>query len=109
MTSRWDLAEKGDPAQQASTHLLLDRGEIFRCQRTGLGKVDQPILAGGEHPVDRAAVEVDSSRCAGSEIRALHASFSSSAVVAGRCLSGCSIVVVVIREPRNVYAVRRVR
>jgi hypothetical protein len=30
----------GEPAQYAPTHLLLHRGEVFRCQRDRLGKVD---------------------------------------------------------------------
>jgi hypothetical protein len=49
----------GEPAQHASARLLLHRGDIFRCQRCRLGKVDLPVLARREHPVDHAAVEVD--------------------------------------------------
>jgi hypothetical protein len=49
----------GEPAQYASAHLLLHRGEVFGCQRGGLGEVDLPVLAQRKHPVDRAAVEVD--------------------------------------------------
>ena len=52
------MAGTGEPAQHPSAHLLLHRGEVFRCQRTGLGEVDLPIFARGEHPIDHAAVEV---------------------------------------------------
>ena len=47
------------PAQYASAHLVPHRGEVFRCQRTGLGEVNLLVLAGGEDPVGHAAVEVD--------------------------------------------------
>ena len=36
------------------------RGEVLGCQRGGLGEVDLPVLAHREHPVDHAAVEMDS-------------------------------------------------
>ena len=36
-------AGTGEPAQHPSAHLLLHRGEVFRCQRTGLGEVDLPL------------------------------------------------------------------
>jgi hypothetical protein len=39
---------------------LLYRGEIFRCQRGRLDKVDLTVLAQRKHPVDHAAAEVDS-------------------------------------------------
>ena len=53
-----EMTGAGEPAQHASAHLLLHRGEVFRCQRGGLGEVDLPVLADGKHPVDHAAVEV---------------------------------------------------
>ena len=37
----------------------LHRCEVFRCRLTGLGKVALPVITGGEHPVDHAALEVD--------------------------------------------------
>jgi len=49
----------GEPAQHASAHMLLCRGEVLRCKRCGLGEVDRPLFARGEHPIDHAAVEVD--------------------------------------------------
>jgi hypothetical protein len=58
----------GHPAQHPSAHLLLHRGEVFRCQRIGLGKVDLPVLAHREHPVDHAAVDMGVQRAA----KALH-------------------------------------
>jgi hypothetical protein len=54
-----EMAGAGEPAQDPSAHLLLHRGEVFWCQRAGLGKVDLPVLAGGEHPVGHAAVKVN--------------------------------------------------
>jgi len=54
-----ETAGAGEPAQHASAHLLLHRGEVFWCQRTSLGEMDLSVLADGEHPVDHAAVEVD--------------------------------------------------
>jgi len=39
---------------------MLRRGEVFRAQRGGLGDVELPVLAGGGHSVNHAAVEVDS-------------------------------------------------
>jgi hypothetical protein len=56
-----DMTGAGEPAQHPSAHLLLHRGELFGCQRGGLGEVDLPVLAHRKHPVDHAAVEVDSS------------------------------------------------
>ena len=53
-----ERAGTGEPAQHASAHWLLHRGEVFRCQRIGLGEVGLPALACGEHPIDHAAVEV---------------------------------------------------
>jgi len=50
----------GEPSQHPNAHLLLHRGEVFGCQRAGLGEANLPILAAGEHPVDHAAVEVHS-------------------------------------------------
>ena len=35
----------GELAQYAPTHLLLSRGEAFRCQRDHLGEVDLHVLA----------------------------------------------------------------
>ena len=49
----------GEPTQHASAHLLLHRGEVFGCWRTGLGEMDLAVLAQRKHPVDHAAVEVD--------------------------------------------------
>ena len=56
---RVESAGAGESAQHASAHLLLDRGEVFGCQRIGLGEMDLPVLAHRKHPVDHAAVEVD--------------------------------------------------
>ena len=53
------MAGAGEPAQHAPTHLLLHRGELFGCWRTGLPELDLLALPDGEHPVDHAAVEVD--------------------------------------------------
>jgi len=53
-----EMAGAGESAQHPGAHLLLHRGEVFRCQRAGLGEVDLPVFARGEHPIDRAAVEV---------------------------------------------------
>ena len=44
-------------AQQPGAHLLLHRGEVFWCQRAGLGVMDLPVLALRKHPVDHTAVE----------------------------------------------------
>ena len=44
-------------AQYPSAHLLLHRGEVFWCQRAGLGVMDLPVLALRKHPVDHTAVE----------------------------------------------------
>jgi len=57
---RVEMAGAGEPAQDPSAYLLLHRGEVFWCQRAGLGKVDLPVFAADEHPVDHAAVEMDS-------------------------------------------------
>jgi hypothetical protein len=35
-------------------------GSVTLCNRGGLGELDLPVLADGEHPVDHAAVDVDS-------------------------------------------------
>jgi hypothetical protein len=43
-------------AQHAPTPLLLHRGEVFGCWRTGLTELDLLALPDGEHPVDHAAV-----------------------------------------------------
>ena len=48
-----------ESAQHPSAQQLLHRGEVFRCQRAGLGEVDLPVLVDGDYPVDHAAVEVD--------------------------------------------------
>ena len=53
------MAGTGEPAQHPSAHLLLHCGEVFGCQRGGLGEVDLPVFARAEHPIDHAAVEVD--------------------------------------------------
>jgi hypothetical protein len=47
-----ERAGAGEPARHAPTHLLLHRGEVLWCERGGLGEVDLPVLAVGEHPVD---------------------------------------------------------
>ena len=57
-----EMTGAGKPAQHPSAHLLLHRGEVFGCQRAGLGEVDLPVVARGEDSVDHAAVEVDSRR-----------------------------------------------
>jgi hypothetical protein len=54
-----EMASAGEPAQHASAHLLLHRGEVFRAQCGGLSEVDLPVLAQRKHPVDHAAVEMD--------------------------------------------------
>ncbi len=51
--------KRDELTQHQSAHLLLHRCEVFRCRRTGLGKVALPVITGGEHPVDHAALEVD--------------------------------------------------
>ena len=48
----------GEPAQHASAHRLLHRGEFFWAQRGGLSEVDLAVLAHRKHPVDHAAVKV---------------------------------------------------
>jgi hypothetical protein len=35
-----EQAGAGEPTQHPSAHLLLHRGEVFRCQRGGLGEMD---------------------------------------------------------------------
>ena len=55
-----EMTGAGEPAQDPSAHLLLRRGEIFRCERAGL------VEMGGEHPVDHIAVEVD--KCTSSHV-----------------------------------------
>ena len=52
--SRWPGA--GEPAQHASAHLLLHRGEML-CQRCRLGEADLAIFARAKHPIDHTAVE----------------------------------------------------
>ncbi len=52
------MTSAGEPTQHAPAYLLLECGEVFRCQRVCLGKVDLPVLAHRKHPVDHAAVEV---------------------------------------------------
>jgi hypothetical protein len=49
----------GKTAQHLSAHLLLNRGEVFRCQRASLGDTALPAFARGEHPVDHAVLKVD--------------------------------------------------
>jgi hypothetical protein len=49
----------GKTAQHLSAHLLLNRSEVFRCQRASLGATALPAFARGEHPVDHAVLEVD--------------------------------------------------
>ncbi len=53
-----EMPGAGEPTQHPSAHLLLHRGEVFGCQRAGLGEVDLHVFAGGEHPVDHAAAKV---------------------------------------------------
>ena len=58
--SRVEIAGAGESPQHPSGYPLLHRGEVFRAQRGGLGDVELPVLAGGGHSVNHAAVEVDS-------------------------------------------------
>jgi len=67
-----EMAGAGEPAQHASAHLLLQRRDIGRGERLGLGKADLPVFAHGKHPVDHAAVEVHMRIQCGAE--ALHKS-----------------------------------
>ncbi|MEK6210522.1 MAG: hypothetical protein AABM64_09190 [Pseudomonadota bacterium] len=45
-----EMAGAGEPAQHASAHLLLQRRDIGRGERLGLGKADLPVFAHGKHP-----------------------------------------------------------
>ena len=54
-----EMASAGEPAQHTPTHLLLHRGKVFGCQRSGPTELDLPVRAHCKHPVDHAAVEVD--------------------------------------------------
>ena len=53
----FEMAGAGEPAQHPSVQRLLHRGEVLWCQPGGLGEVDLPVFADGEHLVDHAAVE----------------------------------------------------
>ena len=55
-----EMAGAGESARHPSGYPMLRRGEVFRAQRGGLGDVELPVLAGGGHSVNHAAVEVDS-------------------------------------------------
>ena len=57
---RVEMTGAGKPTQHAPAYLLLHRGEVFGCQRAGLGEMDLPVFAHRKHPVDHTAVEVDS-------------------------------------------------
>jgi hypothetical protein len=48
----------GKPAQHPSVHLLLRCGAVLGCQRVRLGKVNLPVRASNEQPVDHAALKV---------------------------------------------------
>jgi hypothetical protein len=50
----------GEPTQHSSAHLLLHRREIFSARRCRLGEAELSVFAPGKHPIDDAAMEVDS-------------------------------------------------
>ena len=52
-----ETAGAGEPARHARAPLLLHRGEVFWCQRAGLGEMDLPVLALRKHAVDHTAAE----------------------------------------------------
>jgi len=63
-----EMAGTREPAQHPSAALLLHCGEIFWPQRAGLGGLDLPVCTLGEHPVDHAAVKMDSGQADSQEM-----------------------------------------